>query len=411
MNSTSKVFDAYEIKKQFPCLNQKIEGKEFVFLDSAASTQKPKSVLDSLYNTYAKEYANIHRGIYYLSDLATRKFEETREKVAEFINAKSSSEIVFTKGATESINLVAHSYAMDVLKAGDEILISEMEHHSNMIPWQIVAEKTGAKLKIIPILDTGELDFEAFKKMLSKGKTKIVSIIHMANVLSVIVDIKKVIDLAHEVGAVVLVDACQSAAHLQIDVKQLDVDFFVCSAHKMYGPNAVGILYAKYDLLEKMKPYQLGGSMVEDVDYLSATYKKSPFRFEAGTPAISEVIAFKEAINFLNSIDKKALSAYRTKLLQQLTDAVNSEPGFKILGEVQDGATSLSFLHETAHPNDIGMILNKSGVAIRTGHHCCMPLMKKFGISGTARASLAVYNTEDDILLFKEALKKVNRFF
>lgn len=403
-------FDPENIRKQFPCLNQEIDGNPLVFLDSAASAQKPIVVLDTLMRVYSKEYANIHRGIYHLSELATRQFEEARQKIAKFINAQSADEIIFTKGATEAINLVAHSYGSHFLKEGDEIIISEMEHHANIVPWQQIALTMGLKIKVTPITDEGELDFDAFKTMLNK-KTKIVAMVHMSNALGSIVPIKKVIDEAHKVGAVVLVDACQSIAHKTIDVQELDADFLVFSGHKIYGPNGTGALYGKYHLLEKMPPYQTGGEMIDNVDFLGSTFRKPPFRFEAGTPVIAEVIAFGAAIDFVQSQNREAIAVHEESLLQYMTTEINNLSGFKIIGTAKHKAGVVSFTHEQAHPHDIGTILDKCGVSVRAGHHCTQPLMKRLGIPATARASLAMYNNESDIKALIDGLHKVNKFF
>jgi len=408
MNSNK--FNPESVRKLFPCLNQEIDGNPLAFLDSAASAQKPQVVLDTLQHVYSQEYANIHRGIYHLSELATRQFEEARQKIAKFINAQSADEIIFTKGATEAINLVAYSYGHHFLKEGDEIIISQMEHHANIVPWQQVALKIGVKIKVAPITDDGELDVDAFKAMLNK-KTKIVAMVHMSNALGSIVPIKKVISEAHKVGAVVLVDACQSIVHKTIDVQELDADFLVFSGHKIYGPNGTGILYGKYHLLEKMPPYQTGGEMIDNVDFSGTTFRRPPFRFEAGTPVIAEVIAFGAAIDFVQSQNREAIASYEESLLQYMTDEINNLPGFTIIGTAKHKAGVVSFIHEQAHPHDIGTILDKCGVSVRAGHHCTQPLMKRLGIPATARASLAMYSNESDIKALIDGLHKVNKIF
>jgi len=408
MNSNK--FNPESVRKLFPCLNQEIDGNPLAFLDSAASAQKPQVVLDTLQHVYSQEYANIHRGIYHLSELATRQFEEARQKIAKFINAQSADEIIFTKGATEAINLVAYSYGHHFLKEGDEIIISQMEHHANIVPWQQVALKIGVKIKVAPITDDGELDVDAFKAMLNK-KTKIVAMVHMSNALGSIVPIKKVISEAHKVGAVVLVDACQSIVHKTIDVQELDADFLVFSGHKIYGPNGTGILYGKYHLLEKMPPYQTGGEMIDKVDFSGTTFRRPPFRFEAGTPVIAEVIAFGAAIDFVQSQNREAIASYEESLLQYMTDEINNLPGFTIIGTAKHKAGVVSFIHEQAHPHDIGTILDKCGVSVRAGHHCTQPLMKRLGIPATARASLAMYSNESDIKALIDGLHKVNKIF
>jgi len=408
MNSNK--FNVENIRKQFPCLNQKIEGNQLAFLDSAASAQKPLVVLDTLQRVYSKEYANIHRGIYHLSELATRQFEEVRKKIAKFINAQSVDEIIFTKGATEAINLVAYSYGYHFLKEGDEIIISEMEHHSNIIPWQQIALKIGLKIRIAPITDDGELDIDSFKAMLNK-RTKIVAMVHMSNALGSIVPIKEVINEAHKVGAIVLVDACQSIVHNIIDIQELDADFLVFSGHKLYGPNGTGILYGKYHLLEKMPPYQTGGEMIDNVDFLETTFRKPPLRFEAGTPVIAEIIAFGAAIDFIQSQNREEIASHEEYLLQYMTDEIINLPGFKIIGTAKHKASIVSFIHEQAHPHDIGTILDKCGVSVRAGHHCTQPLMKRLGIQGTVRASLAMYTNKNDVKALINGLHKVNNIF
>lgn len=400
---------AAQIRDDFPCLNQHINGAPLVFLDTAASAQKPQTVLDSLQLAYSKEYANIHRGLYYLSDIATRKFEETRVKTANFIHAKTPNEIIFTKSATEAINLVAASYGRTFIKKGQEIIISSMEHHANIVPWQQLCLNTGAILRIAPITTQGDLDIDAYSALLSK-KTALVAITAMSNSLGTITPIVDIIAKAHEVGAKVLVDASQAIVHLPVDVQELECDFLVFSAHKLYGPNGVGVLYGKYDLLESMPPYQTGGEMIQQVDFEMATFQAPPLRFEAGTPAICEVIAFGAALDYLNMIDLEHARKEEHKLLEYVTKEI-LHLGFTIIGNSIHKAGLVSFNHPDAHANDIGIILDRCGVAIRAGHHCTQPLMKQLGISATARVSLGIYTTDTDIEALLKGLHKVNHLF
>lgn len=397
------------IRSDFPCLHQMVNGHPLVFLDSAASAQKPKKVIDCLCEVYSSQYANIHRGIYYLSEIATRRFEETRGKVAQFINALEN-EIIFTKGATESINLVAATYGEANIVAGDEIIISQMEHHANIVPWQQLAIRKKANLKIININDEGELDFEHYKSLLS-NKTKIVAITYMSNALGSITPIKEIIRQAHNIGAMVMVDACQAIAHMAIDVKALDADFLAFSAHKLYGPNGVGVLYGKYQLLEAMPPYQMGGEMITSVSFQETLFQKPPLKFEAGTPAIAEVIAFGAAIDYLQSIDLANVHLYEKELLEFASAEISRLANYQIIGTAKNKAAVISFIHKTAHPQDIGAMLDQQGIAIRAGHHCAEPLMRRLGVSATARASIGIYTNQQDIAALINALKKVDKIF
>lgn len=407
----TKKFDVHKVRCDFPVLGQQVHGKPLAFLDSAASAQKPDAVLKHLHTVYSEDYANIHRGLYALSERSTEAFETTRSKVARFLNAASEKEIVFTKGATEGINLVAHSYGLQHLKPGDEILLSQMEHHANIVPWQQVAKKTGASIEVVPIFDNGELDMEAFASKLNE-RTKIVSMLQTSNALGTELPMQEIISQAHQVGAVVLVDACQSIVHQPIDVRALDADFLVFSGHKLYGPNGTGVLYGKYHLLEQMTPYQTGGEMIENVDFeQGTTFQEPPLRFEAGTPVIAEVIALGTAIDYIRSFDREAVHQHEKALMQKATQAIRNLPGFRIVGEARNKAAIVSFIHTEAHPNDIGAILDQCGVAVRAGHHCAMPLMKRLGLPATVRASFAMYNTEEDVELLIAGLQKVNKLF
>ncbi len=394
------------IRKDFPFFNQK---DCITFLDSAASSQKPKCVIDKLLEFYSYNYANIHRGIYNLSSKATENFEKVRTNVAKFINSSSDKEIVFTKSATEGINLVAHSFGKKFINKGDEILISTMEHHSNIVPWQQLCKEKKAKLTVIPIKKTGDLDFIELEKIIST-KVKIIAVTQTSNVFGSVVDIKKVVKIAKKYGAKVLIDACQSIAHMKIDVTDLDCDFLVFSSHKLYGPTGVGILYGKYDLLDYMDVYQTGGSMIEDVSFEKTTFLKSPHKFEAGTPQIAEVIAFGEAIDYLNSINLEKYWKEEEEIAKYIKTEIKKLDNFNIFETNQD-TSIISITHKKAHHSDIGEILNKCNVAIRTGHHCAKPLMDYLKIPGTARISLGIYNNYEDAEKLITALNKFNKLF
>lgn len=400
-------FDHNAIRQEFPGLNQDVHGHPLVFLDTAASSQKPRCVLNALHESYEKEYANIHRGVYYLSDIATRKFEATRKKVATFIGARTDKEIIFTKSATEAINLVAYSFGETHIHKHHNIVISELEHHANIVPWQMLAKKSGAELRIIPIYDDGQLNLEVASELIDNN-TALVSITHLSNALGVMTPIETIIARARKVGAKVLVDACQSVVHQRINVQELDCDFLVFSAHKLYGPAGVGVLYGKFDILCEMPPYQTGGEMIQEVSFSGTTFQPPPLRFEAGTPAISEVIAFGAAIDFLSALDWEALKNHEQKLLAYTQDQISALEGYRIIGQAPQKASVISFLHDTAHPNDIGAILDRLGIAIRTGHHCAQPLMKRLGISATARASFGIYTNKEDVDALIAGLKKVH---
>lgn len=399
-------FDFQKIRKDFPILTQKINGKDLVYFDNAATTQKPKSVLDSLSSYYETINANIHRGIHTLAEKATAEYELTREKVKTFLNAESTEQIIFTKGITESINLVARSFGGANLKAGDEVIISTMEHHSNIVPWQLICEEKGAKLRVIPINESGEIVFEEYKKLLSE-KTKIVAIVHVSNALGTINPVKEIIKEAHKFGAVVLVDGAQAASHLEIDVQDLDADFYCLSSHKLYGPTGVGALYGKKDILENMPPYQGGGEMISEVTFEKTTYNELPYKFEAGTPNIADTIAFRKAIEYIETIGKDKIAAYEDQLLAYASEKLLSFEQIKLIGKAKNKVSVCSFVMQDIHPQDIGIILDTEGIAIRTGHHCTQPLMNRLGLVGTARASFAFYNTFEEIDKLEMGLKKV----
>lgn len=401
-------FDVQAIRKQFPVLNRLVKGKPLVYFDNAATAQKPKVVIDALTEYYEKYNANIHRGIHSLAEEATAAYEATRDTVQQFINAKHREEIIFTRGVTESINLVAYTYGRTNLENGDEVIISGMEHHSNIVPWQLIAEMTGAKLRVIPVDDNGELIMEEFYKLLS-GKTKIVSIVHASNSLGTINPVKEIIDAAHKVGAVVLVDGAQSTVHLDINVQELDCDFFAISSHKVYGPTGIGVLYGKKHLLEAMPPFMGGGEMIKDVSFEKTTWNDLPYKFEAGTPNIADTVAFKAAIDFINSIGKTAARKHEDALLQYATAQLEAIDGIRLIGRAKHKVSVASFVVEGVHPQDLGILLDNQGVAVRTGHHCTQPLMNRFGIPGTTRASFAMYNTKEEVDVMIAALNKAIR--
>lgn len=404
------MFDIKKIREDFPILKSKIHGHDLVFLDSAASAQKPMSVINEVHKIYEGEYANVHRGMYQLSDVATYKFEAARKTVQEFINAKSSNEIIFTKGATEAINLVAYSYALEFLKEGDEILISEAEHHANLVPWQFVRDKKGVTLKVFKINDDGSYNQEEFEQALS-GKTKLVATTAMSNAIGTIFPIKDMIKKAHEIGALILIDASQYIVHNKTDVTDLDCDFLVFSGHKTYGPSGVGCLYAKEDILNKMPPHFFGGDMVEDVTFEKTTFAKAPSRFEAGTPAIAQVIGLKVALDYMSGFGIENLNKHKSELTNYTYDALSDLDFIKMIGTTKERGGVFSFVIDGVHNHDAAFILDRQGVAIRTGTHCAQPLVNRMGVEGTIRASLGLYNNKEDINKLVEALKKVKTFF
>lgn len=402
---TATSFNVEAIRKDLPILHRSVNGKQLVYLDNGATSQKPQSVIDTISNYYELFNSNVHRGAHQLSQEATEAYENARKKIAQFINAKSEVEINFTKGTTEGINLVAHSYGRKFLKPGDEVIISTMEHHSNIVPWQIICQEKGATLKVIPINDAGELLMDEYEKLLS-DKTKIVSVVHISNSLGTINPVKQIIDKAHQVGAVVLVDGAQAAPHLAIDVQDLDVDFYALSAHKMFGPTGMGILYGKAALLESMNPYQGGGEMIKEVSFDGTTYNDLPYKFEAGTPNIAGGIAFGAAVDYMNSIGHEAIAAYEHELLEYATEQLIKIEGLRIVGTAENKASVISFLVGDIHPYDLGTLLDTMGIAIRTGHHCCQPVMKRLDITGTCRASFAFYNTKEEVDLLVKGIEK-----
>ncbi len=398
--------DVRRIREDFPILHQKVRGKPLVYLDNAATSQKPKVVIEALSRYYENDNANIHRGVHLLSERATELYEKARETVRRFVNARESHEILFTRGTTEAINLVAQSYGQANLKPGDEILISALEHHSNIVPWQMIGRQTGAVLKVIPMTDSGELMMEDCVRLLS-ARTKFVSVGHVSNALGTINPVREIIRLAHGRGIPVLVDAAQSIPHLKVDVQELDCDFLAFSGHKVYGPTGIGGLYGKASFLEKMPPYQGGGDMIRTVSFGKTTYADLPYKFEAGTPNIAGGIGLAAALEYVQALGLDAIAAYEHELLEYGTQVLSKLPGLGIVGTAKEKAAVISFVLENIHPHDIGTILDQEGIAIRTGHHCAMPVMERLGISATARASFAFYNTKEEIDALAQGLKKV----
>jgi cysteine desulfurase / selenocysteine lyase len=398
-------FDVDQVRRHFPILNREVKGKPLVYFDNAATTQKPVEVIDALTSYYQYFNANIHRGIHSLAEEATAAYEATRDTVQQFINAKQREEIIFTRGVTESINLVAYTWARTNLKAGDEIIISGMEHHSNIVPWQLITEMTGATLKVIPVDDSGELMMDEFHKLLSE-KVKLVSVVHASNSLGTINPVKEIIDAAHKVGAIVMLDGAQSTVHLDIDVQELNCDFFAISSHKVYGPTGIGVLYGKRALLEAMPPFMGGGEMIKDVTFEKTTWNELPYKFEAGTPNIADTVALKAAIDFVQRIGKKQIRMHEEQLLQYATEELQNIDGIRLIGTAKQKVSVASFVVEGIHPQDLGILLDNQGVAVRTGHHCTQPLMNRFGIPGTTRASFAMYNTKDEIDVMIAGLHK-----
>ena len=398
-------FDVQVIRQHFPVLNRVVKGKPLVYFDNAATTQKPQVVIDALADYYKNYNANIHRGIHSLAEEATAAYEATRDTVQQFINAKEREEIIFTRGVTESINLVAYTWARTNLKAGDEILISGMEHHSNIVPWQLIGEMTGAKLKVIPVNDNGELIMEEFHQLLNE-KVKLVSVVHASNSLGTINPVKEIIDASHKVGALVMLDGAQSTVHLDIDVQELDCDFFAISSHKVYGPTGIGVLYGKRALLEAMPPFMGGGEMIKDVTFEQSTWNELPYKFEAGTPNIADTVALKAALDFVSGIGKSVIRKYEDALLKYATEQLQVIDGIRLIGTAKQKVSVASYVVEGVHPQDLGILLDNQGVAVRTGHHCTQPLMNRFGIPGTTRASFAMYNTKEEIDVMIAGLHK-----
>lgn len=401
--------ESEQIRALFPILGRQVYGKQLVYFDNGATTQKPQRVLDSIQNYYITYNSNVHRGVHFLSQQATDVMEDARKTIQEFINAKQAEEIIFTSGATESINLLASSFSQ-LLAKGDEILISAMEHHANIVPWQMICERYGYHLRVIPILDNGDLDLIAFDKLITP-KTKLLSVVQVSNTLGTINPIKPLIDKAHQNNTAVIIDGSQAVQHLKIDVQELDCDFYVFSGHKLYGPTGTGVLYGKKNRLEQLPPYKGGGDMIKEVSFEKTTYNDLPFKFEAGTPNIEGIIGLAEAIHFINHTGIASIANHEADLLNYLTDKLRAIPGIRIFGESSNKIAVISFLLRDIHPYDIGVLLDKMGIAVRTGHHCTQPIMQRYQIPGTVRASLAVYNTRAEIDVFIDALHRINKMF
>lgn len=414
INSITEVkrkFNVEEIRNDFPILKRLVNGKPLVYLDNAATTQKPQTVIDALTHYYTYDNANIHRGLYFLSELATEQYENARLKVKEFINAISASEIIFVRGTTEAINLVASSLCRTkYFKEGDEIIISNMEHHSNIVPWQLIRDRKNINLKVIPISDSGELLIDEFEKLITE-KTKLVSVVHISNTLGTINPVKEIIKIAHSHNIPVLVDGAQAMSHLKIDVQELDADFYAFSGHKVFGPTGIGVLYGKTEYLEMMPPYQGGGDMIRTVTFEKTTFEDIPRKFEAGTPNIAGGIGLGAAIDYLNQFDRNELIAYENSLLEYASNKLSEIEGLKIIGTAKEKASVISFIIDGIHPYDIGTIIDTDGIAIRTGHHCTQPIMRRFNIPATARASFSFYNTKEEVDKLAESLIKVKKMF
>ncbi|MCI5561331.1 MAG: cysteine desulfurase [Phocaeicola sp.] len=404
------MYDIKQIREDFPILSRSVYGKPLVYLDNGATTQKPRSVVDAIAEEYYSVNANVHRGVHFLSQQATDLHEASRERVRAFINARSTSEIIFTRGTTESINLVASSFVESQMQAGDEVIISQMEHHSNIVSWQLQAMKKGIILKVIPINDAGELLLDEFEKLITP-RTKIVSVMHVSNVLGTINPIKQIIRIAHSHNVPVLIDGAQSVPHQKIDVQELDADFFVFSAHKMYGPTGIGVLYGKEAWLDKLPPYQGGGEMIQNVSFEKTTFNVLPFKFEAGTPDYIGTTAFAKAIDYVEALGLENIAAYEHELLTYATQEMKSIKGMRIIGEAEQKSGVISFLVGDIHHFDMGTLLDRLGIAVRTGHHCAEPLMRRMGIEGTVRASFGLYNTKEEINVLIEGIKRVQTMF
>ncbi|MEX2451105.1 MAG: cysteine desulfurase [Rhodospirillales bacterium] len=403
-------FDVKRLRADFPILDQEVYGKPLVYLDNAASAQKPRAVIDAMSGVAETCYSNVHRGVHRLSQLATDAFEGARRKTARFINAKSDNEIIFTRGATEAINLVAASYGRTFLKAGDEIILSHMEHHSNIVPWQMLRAEKGIEIKVVPIDDDGNFEMAAFLDLLS-AKTKLVAVTHISNALGSVVPVKQVIEAAHDRGALVLIDGCQAVPHMSVDVQDLDADFYAFSGHKLYGPTGIGVLYGKEDVLNGMPPYQGGGEMIASVSFEKTTFKKAPHRFEAGTPAIIEAIGLGAAIDYISGVGFAGIAAHERDLLTYATERLREFNDIRLIGTAREKAGIVSFVMDGVHAHDVGTIVDREGIAIRVGHHCAEPVMQRYGVTATARASFGLYNTRAEVDKFVDALQSVKELF
>ena len=411
MNAAARnLYDVHDVRKDFPILHQQVNGHPLVYLDNGATSQKPRSVIDAVRHYYERDNANVHRGVHTLSERATNDYEGARDTARRFINAVDRSEVIFVRGSTEAINLVAQSYGRPRLREGDEIIISTMEHHSNIVPWQMLAGQTGATLKVIPISDEGELDMDAYLKMLGP-KTRIVSVVHVSNALGTINPVKAIIQAAHDAGAVVMLDGAQAAPHLAIDVQSLDSDFYTFSGHKVFGPTGIGVLHGKRALLEEMDAYQGGGDMIRSVSFEDTTYNELPYKFEAGTPNIAGAIGLGAALAYVSNLGIDAIAAHEQEVLEAAVSSLSEIPGVRLVGTAKHKSGIVSFVMDGVHPHDIGTIVDSEGVAIRTGHHCTMPLMKRYGLAATARASFALYNTCEETEALAAAIRKVKEVF
>jgi cysteine desulfurase / selenocysteine lyase len=408
--TSSGQLDVWKIRQDFPILGRKVNGKPLVYLDNAATAQKPQVVIDTLDRFYREENSNVHRGVHFLSQLATEEYEKARVTAQRFLNAAEAREIIFVRGTTEGINLVASTFGRSQVKAGDEILISAMEHHSNIVPWQMLCEEKGAVLRVAPINDAGEIRLDEFEKLLSP-KTKLVAVVHLSNALGTLNAVGKIIEMVHRRNVPVLLDGAQAAPHLKVDVRELDSDFYVFSGHKLYGPTGIGVLYGKAALLEAMPPYQGGGEMISSVTFEKTIYNTIPNKFEAGTPHVAGAVGLAAAIDYVTGLDREAVEVYESDLLSYATGALLEIPGLRIIGTAREKAGVISFVLDGIHPHDIGTIVDQEGIAIRTGHHCAQPVMDRFGVPATARASLAFYNTKEDIDALVASLHKVKEVF
>ena len=410
--TSSRPFDIEALRSEFPALSQEVNGKPLVYLDSAASTLKPRAVIDALSHYYAFDHSNVHRGAHALADRATAAFEAARDSVARFLSGPGGlvprEEVIWTRGTTEAINLVAQSWGSANLCPGDEVLITEMEHHANIVPWQLACERTGATLKVIPVTDTGELDLEDFETLLSE-RTKLLAVTHVSNVLGTVNPVADLVQAAHGVGAKVLIDGAQAVAHMYLDLKALDADFYVFSGHKLYGPTGIGVLYGKYDLLAAMPPWQGGGEMIDRVSFEGTTFQAPPFRFEAGTPHIAGAVGLGAAIEWFAGLDQEALRRHEHAVFTELDALLRAFPGVTVIGSAPERCGAVSFLLDGAHPSDVGAFLDQAGVAVRTGHHCCQPLVARYGVRGTVRASLGLSSTVADVARLSAALEQAKR--
>lgn len=410
MDNSKKTFDPNQVKQDFPILNQSVRGKQLVYLDSAGSAQKPAQVINAVSDVYEQEYSNVHRGLHYLSEQASSRYENARSKVASFINAEKDLEVIFTKGTTEAINLVANSYGRDNVKPGDEIVITYAEHHSNIIPWQLLRDQVGCELKVVPVDDDGGITVEDFRRAIT-DRTKIVAFCHVSNVLGTVLSVKEITEIAHAHGAITVVDGAQGVVHMPIDVQELGVDFYAFGGHKLYGPSGIGVLYGKEKLLERMSPYQGGGGMINTVSFEKTTWADLPDKFEAGTPPIAQAIGLGEAIDYINSYGLKAIGEHELDVLNYAMQKLSSIKGLNLVGTAPGKVSVISFTMDCAHPHDIATIIDQNGVAVRAGHHCAQPLMERFDLPSTARASLGLYNTREDIDILAESLEKVREIF